>query len=507
MFGFSKNKAKKKKQQDSSAGASGGGDITFAELIKKCEQSHDFVTFKKGVDHPFTLYYYKAMVNPLVIHQILLPQLIQHTDVSLKKLEKLLSLESTVYTNDVQKIQNSILTGSIFICSEHEKGYGILVPAATAEKRTISIPETEFSVIGPKEAFVETIEVNMNMIRKRLPIPELQIKEMRIGKLSKTRVAILFIDGIANKENIETVTQRIEKIEYDHIIDSNYVLQMITDKQTSIFPQLINTERPDRVASVLAEGKIAVLVDGSPSALTGPTTITEFFSSFEDYFLSWHVASFFRLIRLFGVLFSVLSTPLYVAVLTFHYEIIPSDLLGTLIASRSGIPFPPIVEAIILELAIELLREAGARLPSKVGQTIGIVGGIVIGTAAVQAGLTSNVLLIIVALAALASFTTPVYQMSNTIRLLRFPLIIFAQFWGMLGVAICSALLLGHLLRLTSLGRPYLEPIFPLRLADFRDALFRLPFNKQTRRPEHLLTQDPNRLNKQRVNKKDDIDE
>ncbi|MGG1576171.1 spore germination protein, partial [Fictibacillus sp. NRS-1165] len=225
------------------------------------------------------------------------------------------------------------------------------------------------------------------------------------------------------------------------------------------------------------------------------------------YFITWHIASFFRLLRLFSVMFSVLSSPIYVAVLTYHYQMIPKDLLSPLIASRSGIPFPPIMEAIILELTIELLREAGARLPTKVGQTIGIVGGIVIGTAAVEAGLTSNVLLIIVALAALASFTTPVYQMSNTIRIIRFPFLLAAQFWGIVGVSMCFGFFLSHLLKLTSLGRPYVGPVYPLRLKDLKDSLYRLPFEKLSRRPMQLLPEDPIRFNKTRAEKKQDIDE
>ncbi|MDN4073919.1 spore germination protein [Fictibacillus terranigra] len=500
----------RQKKQQKTAGQSSeqsGNQLTIRELMEKCKASKDFVSFTKSGRHPFTISYYKSMVNPDLVHRDLIPHLTKNASMSLKELAGEIPIENIEHTKDIQKIKESLLIGSVMIQPDAKKADCLLVPAATAEKRQISVPETEFSVIGPKEAFVEAIEVNVNMIRKRLPIPELHVKEVKIGKLSKTRVTVLYIDGIANQENVNTLLQRISDIEYDHILDSTYVLQMISDNQNSPFPQLINTERPDRVAAVLAEGKVAVLVDGSPSALTGPTTLVEFFSAFEDYFLSWHVASVFRMIRLFSVLFSVLSTPLYVAVLTFHYEMIPTDLLGTLIASRSNIPFPPIVEAIILELSIELLREAGARLPSKVGQTIGIVGGIVIGTAAVQAGLTSNVLLIIVALAALASFTTPVYQMSNTIRLIRFPFLIFAQFWGLLGVSICTAFILAHTLRLTSLGRPYMAPLFPLRMTDLKDALFRLPFSRQGLRPMQMRPADPSRMNFQRAIQKNDIEE
>ncbi|WP_347834722.1 spore germination protein [Gracilibacillus sp. JCM 18860] len=238
-----------------------------------------------------------------------------------------------------------------------------------------------------------------------------------------------------------------------------------------------------------------------PHVLTGPTTLVEFFASYEDYFLTWPLATAFRIIRIFAVMFSVLVTPLYIAVLTYHYHVVPIDLLGTIISSRKDIPFPPILEVLILELTIELLREAGARLPTKIGQTIGIVGGIVIGTAAVEAGITSNVLLILVALAALASFTTPIYRIGNTIRLLRFPFIILAQMWGgIIGLAFAIMFLVTHLLRLTSLGRPFTEPFYPPRWPDLKDAFVRLPFSVQGgKRPIFTSSIDKNRIQLKRT--------
>ena len=342
----------------------------------------------------------------------------------------------------------------------------------------------------------------MNMIRKRLPVKELIAEEFIVGKLSKTKVAVLYIDGITNEEIINTVKQRISDIEKDEIADSSFFTQLISDNGNSPFPQLLDTERPDRVTSSLSEGKVVILVDGSPQALIGPTSLTEFFNSFEDYFLNWILASFIRLIRLFSVTFSIMITPLYVALVSYHYELIPKDLLVTLVTSRRVVPFPPILEVLFLEVTIELLREAGARLPTKVGQTIGIVGGIVLGTASVEAGLTSNVLLIFIALSALASFTTPVYQMSNTIRILRFPFLFMAELWGLLGITIAFCFLLTHLLRLTSLGFPFMEPIFPLRIRDFKDALFRLPFKSQANRPQFLRTNDPAGLARKRPRKR-----
>lgn len=499
-------KKKKKKQQESNS-VSTKGSLTFPELMKKLTASADFSTVKQSSLSTFYISYYKTLVNPEFVHRDLLPYITEIPLKNLDDIQKHLPLDGMVKTDDVHDIANKVTEGFILIQMNKDDPEGLLVPSLSTENRQISIPETEFSVVGPKEAFVESLDTNLNLIRKRLPIPEFTVKEVRVGKLSKTRVAIIYIDGIADEENVNTAIQRVNDIEYDHVVDSSYINQMISDNENSPFPQLIDTERPDRVASVLSEGKIAIMADGSPHALTGPTTIVEFFSAFEDYFLNWTLASVIRLIRLMGVMFSVLSSPLYVAVLTFHYEMIPENLLATLVASRNDIPFPPILEAIVLELSIELLREAGARLPSKVGQTIGIVGGIVIGTAAVQAGLTSNVLLIIVALAALASFTTPVYQMSNTIRLLRFPFLLFAQFLGVLGVAICFAFIVSHLLKLTSLGRPYIAPLYPLRVNDLKDALIRMPFSVQNNRPSSVRPQDKAKMNKKRSKEKHDIED
>ncbi|WP_420850679.1 spore germination protein [Peribacillus deserti] len=472
--------------------SSGKDELTLKELLSKCRASKDFISFEQS--DVYTVSYYKSMVDTATVHRDVLPILNLDPSQSLDYLKKILPVESVLVTGDITKIQSRLLNGNILI-QKPLTNKCLLVPAVSKEKRQITIPENEYTVLGPKESFVESLETNLNLLRKRLPIPELYVKELIVGRLTKTKVVVVYIEGIANEDIVNTAIDRISNIDIDQVIDTTYITQMIEDNNNSVFPQLIETERPDRVAGVLSEGKIAILCDGSPSAVTGPTTLVEFFSAFEDYFLTWHVASFFRLIRLFAVSFSVLSTPLYVAVLTFHFEMIPEDLLYTLISSRSGIPFPPIIEAIILELTIELLREAGSRLPSKVGQTIGIVGGIVIGTAAVDAGLTSNVLLIVVALAALASFTTPVYKMSNTIRLLRFPFLLSAQLLGLMGIAICFAFILVHLLKLKSFGSPYIGPVYPLRLRDLKDALFRLPFSQQTVRPFTVLSEKPVRFN------------
>jgi hypothetical protein len=405
---------------------------------------------------------------------------------------------------DKQTINSMVLQGCVALKKRSSKEMIFVHVEKAPNLRPISVPEVEFSVIGPKEAFNENLETNLVLIQKRLPTSALQIEFIEIGQRTKTKVAILYLKDIANETNVKTLKERLAGIDYDHILDSSYLIQMIEDNKMSLFPQLIDSERPDRIAASLIEGKVAFLTQGSPHGVYGPVSIVEFFAAFDDYFVTWHISSLFRIMRMFAVLFSIFATPLYVSVITYHPELIPDDLLSTLTTSRTDIPFPPVLEALFLELTIELLREAGARLPTKVGQTIGIVGGIVIGTASVEAGLTSNVLLIIVALSALASFTTPVYRMSNAIRIVRFPMIILSQFWGLLSMTLGLMFIITHLLGLTSLNRPYLAPIYPPRLSDWKDSFVRLPFYVQKNRPDQLKVQEKKKISWW---KKRDIDE
>ncbi|WP_226582310.1 spore germination protein [Halobacillus litoralis] len=503
MWNWKRKEKKPSKKQEQTAKKSD----TLSDFIKALGNSEDFVHYSLSGTTHCTVSYIKTISDLETLTRHVLPVLNDISFYTLEEMQQKIPVEHILITDKLDLIQEKVMFGYILIQLNEKDKEVLLIPAVSLQSRAVSIPEVEFSVVGPKEAFVETLNTNINLIRKRMPLPQLTVKEYNVGKITNTRVAVIYVDGIVDQDNVETVTQRLKDIEYDQMIDSSFVTQMIADNSNSPFPQLLDTERPDRVVSTLVEGKIAILVDGSPHALTCPTTVVEFFGASDDYFLPWHLASVFRLIRLFAVIFSVLSTPLYVAVLTYHHEMIPADLMPTIVSSRSDIPFPPILEVIVLELAIELLREAGARLPTKIGQTIGIVGGIVIGTAAVDAGLTSNVLLIIVALGALASFTTPVYQIGNTIRLIRFPFLLGAQLWGLIGVSMCMVYFIGHLIKLQSIGRPFFEPLYPMRINDLKDAFIRMPFNKQTERPVLMRTEDPKRMNQSRVNAKRDIDE
>ncbi|WP_081092417.1 MULTISPECIES: spore germination protein [Peribacillus] len=481
----------------------------FQRLRKLFEASNDFLTFQFPDEDGYTISFFDSLVSDQKLHEHILAVINNQPMKSLQQLKSDIPMENMKVTSDIVIIQRMVMAGSVMIQSRKADDSCLLIPCVQSVKRQTSIPESEYTVAGPKEAFVESLDTNLNLIRNRLPSPELRSREFRVGSISQTKLVVLYMDGIVNQQIVETVMQRIADIDYDTIVDISFVSQMITDNRNSMFPQLIDTERPDHLATVLSEGKIGIMLDGSPHALVGPNTIISFFSSFEDYLQIWNLGTSFRLIRLFAVLFSIFSSSLYVAVITYHYQVIPTDLLPILISSRGVIPFPPILEAIVLEGTIELLREAAVRLPAKVGSTIGIVGGIVIGTAAVEAGFVSNVLLMLVALAALASFTVPIYQISNTIRLIRFPFLLAAQLYGLFGLVLCSAFILSHLLKLTSLGSPYLEPLYPMRFHDFKDSLIRLPFSKQKKRPQFLRTEDRVRIRKKVESKSSqrDIDE
>jgi hypothetical protein len=478
------------------------------EALLDLRKTKDFIQYHNAeTASPFYIAYFQSLIDSKVLHNEILSNLLNSSETDVEQLKKIIPIEGIKIVETKKELEEQLVIGSVIVYFHVDDSKVACIPAQSIHGRNVSSPEIEFSVIGPQDAFVEGLDININLIRKRIPTPKLTFKEVTVGKLSKTRVAIVYIDGVANDQNVSTVLQRLEDIEFDQILDISYIEQMLQDNTNSPFPQLISTERPDRVAAVLGEGKIAIIADGSNHIITGPTTFIEFFTSMEDYYMSWLVGSAFRLIRFMAVAFSIFATPIYVAVLSYHYELIPKDLLATLTSSRANIPFPPVIEAIFLELTIELLREAGARLPTKVGQTIGIVGGIVIGQASVEAGLTSNILLIIVALAALASFTTPVYQMGSTIRLLRFPFIIFAFLWGGLGIVICLLFLMVHLLRLSSLGSPYLAPLYPLRLGDWKDAFIRLPFSLFSIRPFITRSKDVMRFNNTRVKENKDNEE
>lgn len=383
-------------------------------------------------------------------------------------------VRQTFKPRKAEDVVQHLIEGWTYIGREGEPG-GWLLHTRKAIYRDPSQSEVESQIMGPQVAFGESLQINRALVRQFLPDPALRIRGFQIGSSTKTRVELFYMENKASASDLALLVGKLGDIRTDGLTDTSMLGTYLDDNPNSLFPQMISSERPDRVVNNLLAGKLIIMMEGSPFALITPSRFFDFFESAEDRYLRRNMAAFLRLLRLVAIFISVFFTPMYVAALTFHYQLIPSNMLVPLAQSRSKVPFPPLMEALLLEFIIELLREAGARLPTKVGQTMGIVGGIVIGQAAVQAGFTSNILIIIVALAALASFITPVYMMGAAIRILRFPMLLLAGTMGMVGITIGISFVTLHLLRLSTIGHSYIYPFYPWNMSKGKHASQRRP--------------------------------
>ncbi|MRH44934.1 spore germination protein [Aquibacillus halophilus] len=483
------------------------------EQLKKSikDQLHDEadLIFKKiNVQNKNILVFYISYLidKKRLDENLFTPLIYGDKDWTVEKLLAGLPLGESKEHQTVEDVCTKLISGSIGIYIESENkivSYSIL----NNQQRPIEKPERESIVIGPQAAFSESIETNLNLVRSSVRSNDLVAEKFTIGSRLPTEVRLLYLKSLANDDDVQTMRQRLTDLKVDDIEDGSVLAQYVEDSSISVFPQFYLTERVDRFSYGISKGKVCVLADGSPEGIVAPTTFFGFFESTEDVYFRWNVATFFRMLRFIAMFISFILTPIYVAGVTFHYEVIPTNLLMTLGESRSKVPFPPVMEVLFLELIIELLREAGARLPTKVGQTIGIVGGIVLGQAAVEAGLTSNVLIIVIAMSALASFTAPSYLMGTAIRVIRYPLIIIAGLFGIIGVTFGLCLLIIHLLRMTSLGRPYFLPVYPFVYQDLDNALFRLPFGVSNKRSIAYRLKDDTRYKEKKSAKQKDIDD
>ncbi|HHY33078.1 MAG TPA: spore germination protein [Firmicutes bacterium] len=352
------------------------------------------------------------------------------------------------------------------------------------EQRSVEEPTTESTVRGSKEGFVEALRTNTSLLRRRIVSPQLWIEEVTIGRITRTRVAIAYIAGVVNEDIVEEVRARLKRIDVDAIHESGNIEELIEDAPFSPFPTIARTERPDRVAGALIDGRVAILTDGTPFVLIVPATFTMFLTSSEDYYERYFAGSAIRLLRIAAFFISLTLPAFYVALTTYHQEMLPTPLVLSIAAQREGIPFPAVVEALLMEFVFETLREAGIRLPRVVGQAVSIIGALVVGDAAIRAGLASPAMVMVVAFTGIASFATPVFSLAISVRLLRFVMTALGGALGFFGVAMGMFALLTHLTCLRSFGVPYLEPLAPLVLSDLKDALVRVPWWAMSRRPE-----------------------
>ncbi|SFE71577.1 spore germination protein [Paenibacillus catalpae] len=406
-----------------------------------------------------------------------------------------LSLQDMRRSSDWDEIILTILSGDAVLFVE-EMEDTVLIGSKGWKSRAIEEPQTESIIRGPRDGFTEDIRTNTTLIRRRIRDPHLRFDSYCIGRRSRKDLIVAYIDGVVNPMLVKEVKRRINTIDMDDAEGSGFVEQWIQDHYWSPYPQILNTERPDKVAGALLQGRVAVLVDGTPFQLILPITISSFIQSPEDYYQNWILASVLRILRVFAVFIALFLPGLYIALLEYHHGMLPSKLAFSVAGTREGVPFPAVMETFLMEATLELLREAGVRLPKSIGQTIGVVGGLVIGEAAVTAGIVSPVMVVIVAVTAIASFAIPSYGFAISIRLMRFLIMIAGSVFGLYGIVLALIINCIHLVNLRSFGIPYTAPLAPLRLSDWRDLIYRLPVIRLSHRPEILETMDSKRLDK-----------
>ncbi|MGB7604112.1 MAG: spore germination protein [Lutisporaceae bacterium] len=351
--------------------------------------------------------------------------------------------------------------------------------------RNVTESEVEPVVRGPREAFIEVLSVNIGLIRRRLHTTNLVFETFKIGTVGKTNVCMAFIRGICPEGLSNEVRSRLTRIKIDGVLDSGYIEELIQDSPYSIFPQMRNTEKPDVVASSLMEGRVAILVDSTPTVLIAPGEFFSLMQSAEDYYDRYIFSSMIRLLRYLAFIISFLLPALYIAVTTFHQEMIPVGLLESIISARTGVPFPVVIEALGMVFAFEILHEAGVRMPRPIGQAVSIVGALVIGQAAVQANIVSPLMVIVVALTAISKFSIAAYNIMLTVRILRVFFMLIAAVLGMFGIMVGILFLMLHLFSLESFGKPYMSPLSPLRIGDLKDMAIRAPWWAMVRRPAY----------------------
>ena len=377
----------------------------------------------------------------------------------------------------------------------------IVVSSKALPGRGVTEAETEVSVRGSKESFTESFRTNTVLIRRRIRDTRLKSKQMTIGVRSKTDVALMYMEDLVRPSVLREVLSRLESFEIDAVLDSSYLEALTEDEWYSPFPQYQSTERPDKAASALLEGRVVLVVDNSPVVLILPAVFACFFQASDDYYDRWGAANFVRILRYAAALAAVLLPGFYIALAGFHPEALPLSFALSFAASREGVPFTLPVEVIVMELAFELLREAGIRLPGPMGSTLGIVGGLIIGQAAVDAHIVSPVVVILVALTALSAFTIPNELFASAFRMVKFYLIIAASLGGFVGLTAAVLTVMLHLSGLKSFGVPYMMPFVSAEMAPegkWQDSLWRMPMGEMYERPYFTKKGHRRRLRKEK---------
>lgn len=475
---------------------------TVSSISSIIKESDDMIQrdLKIGRRRQATLFYIESMCDTQALEQEIIKPLIQVAEEQLARFEsstahllsflteEVISKASFSIVDSFEDAVLPLMSGNTLLLIDGVEQM-ITLETTSLEKRGVEEPETEVVIRGPRDCFTETIETNISLIRRKVRDPQLIVQKGELGRRSKRKFALLYMRGITSPELVDEARYRISCIDIDNVPETGTVEQLIEDHVLSPFPQIGHTERPDKTVSALLNGQVIILIDGTPFSLFAPITFHQLFKSPEDYYDRWLIGSLIRLLRFVSAFISLFLPALYIAMVSFHQGLIPTKLALSIAGSREGIPFPALAEALIMETTFEMLREAGNRLPRPIGQTVGIVGGLIIGDAAVRAGIVSPIMVIVVSLTAISSFTLPSYSVSISFRILRFGVMLAAGIFGLFGITMIFICICIHLVGLRSFGSPYLSPLAPYRFLDWLDFVLRAPLNmlqSRTNQPKTL---------------------
>lgn len=339
--------------------------------------------------------------------------------------------------------------------------------------RSVTEPTTEKNIRGPKDAFIENYQTNIGLVRKRIKSENLVLEEEIIGRRSKTKIGILYIEDIVRPKLVDYIKNKLQKIDIDAILDSNYIIEIIEDSTKTDFPTMISTERPDLVSFYLLQGRIALVVENTPFVIVIPAFLNDFISNIEDYYQKDLNVVITKIIRYLAFIITIITPALYVALITFDQESIPTQLLLSFATQREGVPFPAYIEAFIMIFAFEILREGDYRVPNTGGSTLSIVGALILGDAAVSAGIVSPIMIIVIAITTISGLMFTDISMSNALRSWRIIFLIFSSIAGLVGVGIATFLLIAKLASTTSATKPYTYPIAPINLDTIRKSVIK----------------------------------
>ncbi len=467
---------------------------------KELDYTQRSIPFRNGIfrDAMIEVFYISQLTDRIALTDSVLKPLVLHCSSTRKPINAQIAMDSIIYADnckiesDAGKIEDFILSGMVVILFSNDKQY-IVVNLKKVEHRPVPTPELSYTIRGPQDCFNENLDANLSLIRYRIKDKNMQIKHFEVGRRTKAQVAVVYIEDIANDTVVQEVQKRIEGIDVDGIGESGELQAFLLNNKLQLFPQIGLIERSDMAFHSLLEGKVMVLVDGSGIALLAPKTFSEFFYSCDDRYDNKSFGIFTRILRYVAIIIALTGSGLFVALTSFHTDVLPVKYAISLSEMRSNVPFTALIGALSLEFIMELLREALLRVPKQIGSAIGIVGAIVIGSAAVSAGIFSSFLLIIVSTSLLASFAIPDYSLVNPFRVLKFILLLFTGMMGFFGFTIFLTFILAELVSLNSFGVPYMAPWAPFNFRDFVKTLIN-GSTMDSKRLNYLRTKDKTRM-------------